>query len=176
MGVGKAPGQLLEQVSHQFLALLQVHQQAVGTRQEGVLDVQQRHLVRLVEALGHAVEVHEAVEADEAHLGAGVARHLVQMSVEHRTGGLQVAALLGNDRDVEEEQVHGRLRRTQHVLRGGNELDGAGAHLGPSGHVAVRFRGRIELEIIGHCNGKDKLFRVNASNSCNSCNLHSLTR
>lgn len=173
--MGEARRQLLQQVPDQVLARGQIDEQIVRARQERIVHVHHGDLVRLIEVVVDAVEVHRRVVRNEADLGAGVARQLLQVLGQRGAQHVQVAGLHGDLGDVQQEQVDGRLRRAKlcgtitvgvnglvlllfalvahHVLGRSDELNRAVLHLGPTHHVAVRFAGRIVLELVGNCLG-----------------------
>lgn len=79
----REPGwHLLQQVFDHFLAFLQIDQQIIGTRQEDVLDVDHGDLMRLIVALGDAVEMHGTVVRNDADLCTRIARNIVQLLAE----------------------------------------------------------------------------------------------
>ena len=84
-------------------------------------------------------QLHERtpVVCNEANLRPAISRQLVKLVDEGVAEGSKVASLQGGPRDVQQEQVDGRLGRSEHVLLGGDELDGAGLALGSSARIAV---------------------------------------
>ena len=122
--VGEHVWQRVQQSLHHVQRLRQVHQQVIRDGQEQVRDV--RHDVHLRRGQGglEVVEVHRAVEGDEADLGAlrpwqQVLRHTL-LDRRHRV--LQHAAIHGLVADVDDKHVHRRLRRPHHVFRGRNDF------------------------------------------------------
>jgi hypothetical protein len=149
VAIVEAGGELGEEVGQQVDAVLQVDEEVVGTGEEDVVDFQDRHLVRLAEALAQREEMEGRVVGDDSDLGARVPRKILQFFEEDGAGALQVAALDGQAGDVEEEEIDGGLRGPQHVLRRGDVLDGARLDLGAARGVPVRLAHRVELEFFG---------------------------
>jgi hypothetical protein len=106
VAVVEAGGELGEEIGQQIDAVLQVDEEVVGTGEEDVVDFQDRHLVRLAEALAQREEMEGRVVGDDSDLGARVPRKILQFFEEDGAGALQVAALDGQAGDVEEEESH----------------------------------------------------------------------
>ena len=104
--VGEQGRQTLQQQLNRLLVLAQVDQEVVGQGQLHVLDVRVEHHARLRERVAQVVEVERAVVGDEADLGAGVARYLVQVLEKGLAEALQVAGgdcVVGH---VKQVQIH----------------------------------------------------------------------
>lgn len=142
---------LFQQVLDHVLALLQIDQQIVRTRQKDVFGVDDGDLVRLIETLGNAVKVHGTIVRNDADLCARIARYRFQIFAQQFAHRFQVAGLLRDQRHIQQEQIDGRLRRTQHVLGWSDEFDGARLDFGTTRHIAVRLAHRIVVELVGHC-------------------------
>jgi hypothetical protein len=141
--------------------LLGIQTSAGGESLPRFLTVNFQHgdLVRLIVSLRDVVEVHGAVESDEADLSACIARQIVQLIEDRLAGDVEVAALLGQRRHVQQEEINGWLGRPQHVLRWRNEFDRAGTNFGSSRWIAVGFTHGIVLELLGDCRRKERIVK-----------------
>jgi hypothetical protein len=107
--------------------------------------------MRLIEAVGDVIEVHRAVERNKSDLSARIPREIVKLLGNRLTRDIEVSTLLSERRDIEQEEIDGRLGGSQHVLRRRDELDRAGANFGSTCWITVSFTHRIILELFGDC-------------------------
>ena len=95
-------------------------------------------------------QLHERtpVVCNEANLRSAISRQLVKLVDEGVAEGSKVASLQGGPRDVQQEQVDGRLGRPQHVLLRRDELNRRRLALRSSTRIAVTFAHGIVEELL----------------------------
>ena len=109
-------GQLGEEVLDRRSAFAEVDHETVGHRKDivefpvEIVDVGHDHDAKRARwPIGEVVEMHSTVVGDEPDLSSCVARQTGEIFEEDITERLQVTCLNGIVRDVEEEEIHGRL-------------------------------------------------------------------
>lgn len=132
--LGKVIRQVVEQVQHEIVALVEVHQEILGLRHEELVGIRHDKHLRLLKDGLQVVELNVLVVSEEAHVYA-FARHarqqlLLNHALQRGARVRQVAGLNGGLGNVEGEAVCGWHRRPIHVLLDAQEVDCAAAELG----------------------------------------------